>query len=227
MVARIPNDFFKTWTPEMAYVLGYWWADGGMLRTPQSCRVTFTSKDGEHLEQIATIIGLGKVVPTNNGCYRVTIYRTSMYEDLLVLGGTPSKSLITTWPAIPSDWLQHFVRGFIDGDGSLYWLRTAITTHPRVQATGTEAFLTGMALAIENVTGIPAPKRHLDQSIWKMNWSGMYAKCLAVWLYEDSDLCLERKRKIALEFLEWQPKLFHKRSVTPRMRELFKRLFPE
>ena len=57
MVARIPNDFFKTWTPEMAYVLGYWWADGHILKNAAGKRVGFTSKDGEHLEQIARVIG--------------------------------------------------------------------------------------------------------------------------------------------------------------------------
>jgi hypothetical protein len=119
MVARIPNDFFKTWTPEMAYVLGYWWADGGMLRTPQSCRVTFTSKDGDHLERIAHTLGVGKVVPTGNGCFQLTIYRKSMYDDLLTLGGTPRKSLTANWHTPQSDYLKDFVRGFIDGDGSL------------------------------------------------------------------------------------------------------------
>ncbi len=227
MVARIPNDFFKTWTPQMAYVLGYWWADGGMLRTPQSCRVTFTSKDGEHLKQIATVIGLGKVVPTTNGCYRITIYRTSMYEDLLELGGMPNKSLIATWPAVPPEFLKPFARGFIDGDGSLFWLRTTITTHPRIQALGTKEFLAGMKLAIEQQTGIPMPTTFISENIWRTTWSGMYAKCLTSWLYEDCDLYLERKRNIALEFLRWQPKLYRKKHISSKMRELFGHLLPE
>jgi hypothetical protein len=55
----------------------------------------------------------------------------------------------------------------------------------------------------------------------------MYAKCLAAWLYRDDDLCLERKRKVALTFLEWQPKLYRKSHITPKMRELFGYLLPE
>ena len=167
MVAKIPNDFFKVWTPDMAYVLGYWWADGGMLRTPQSWRVTFTSKDGEHLQRIAHTIDVGKVMPTNNACYRLTLYRKSMYDDLLELGGIPNKSLTTIWHAPPPEFLRHFVRGFMDGDGSLYWLSTTITIIPQVQAIGTEAFLGGMALAIEDETGIPAPTCRPNENIRK------------------------------------------------------------
>jgi hypothetical protein len=230
MVARIGNDFFKTWTPEMAYVLGYWWADGNMLHVASGKRVGFTSKDGEHLERIARVIGVGRVTSTIVGrqtYYQLMLKRSDMFDDLVQLGGMPRKSLTATWHAPPPQYLQHFVRGFIDGDGSIYWLSTVITTHPRVQAVGTQEFLRGMAIDIREQTGIPVPSCFANENIWRMTWSGMYAKCLMYWVYENSELYLERKRKIALEFLEWQPKLYHKRSVTPRMRELFKHLLPE
>ena len=198
-----------------------------MLQSSAGKRVGFTSKDGEYIERIAQVSGVGHVTPKGGKYYELAIKRADMYNDLLQLGGTPGKSLTATWHAPPADCLCDFVRGFIDGDGSLYWFRTVITTHPRIQATGTEAFLTNMALAIEEATGIPTPKCHLDQNIWRISWSGMYAKCLAAWLYEDCNLCLERKRKIALEFLQWQPKLYRRKHITPKMRELFGHLLPE
>jgi hypothetical protein len=227
MVAKIPNDFFKVWTADMAYLLGYWWADGGMLRTPQSWRVTFTSKDSEHLQRIALTIGVGKVVPTNNACYRLTLYRKSIYDDLLELGGTPNKSLTASWYAPPPEFLRHFVRGFIDGDGSLYWLSKAITSIPRLEANGTLEFITGLALAIQEATGIPAPKSNGYEKTWKITWTGMYAKCLAAWLYEGCTLRLQRKWEVALTFFEWQPKLYRRRHITPKMHTLFGHLLPE
>ena len=227
MVAKIPNDFFKVWTPEMAYVLGYWWADGNMLQTAAGKRVSFTSKDGEHLEQIVRVIGVGRVTTKGGKYYELAIKRADMYDDLLQLGGTPGKSLTATWLAPPSEFLRHFVRGFVDGDGSLYWLLTKITTHPRIQVVGTEQFLRGMALAIENQTGSPVPTCFPSENIWRMTWSGMYAKCLASWLYEGCDVCLERKRSIALEFFRWQPKLYRRKHITPKMGALFGQLLPE
>ena len=144
---------------------------------------------------------------------------------MLALGGTPSKSLTTTWPGPLAEFLRDFVRGFTDGDGSLYWLSTVITTLPRLEANGMHAFLTGMA--IEDATGIPAPKSKRYENIWKMVWTGMYAKCLAAWLYEDCDVYLECKRNIALEFFLWQPKLYRRSHITPRMRKLFAQHLPE
>jgi hypothetical protein len=230
VVAKIPNSFFKVWTPEMAYVLGYWWADGGMLQTAASKRVGFTSKDGEYLEQIARTIGVGRVAHitvSGQTYYQLMIKRSDLFDDLLQLGGTPGKSLTATWHAPRPGFLRHFVRGFVDGDGSLYWLRTAITTHPRIQVAGTKEFLSGMASAIEQETGIPVPTNFVNENIWRTTWSGMYAKCLTSWLYENCNLCLERKRKIALEFFQWQPKLYRRSHITPKMHELFGHLLPE
>lgn len=148
MVARIPNNFFKIWTHEMAYVLGYWWADGNMLQASNGKRVCFTSKDREYLELIAQVIGVGRVTSKGGAYYELAIKRADMYDDLLLLGGLPRKSLIAPWVAPPSQFLRPFVRGFIDGDGSLYWLSTAITTIPRLEANGSLEFITGLTLAI-------------------------------------------------------------------------------
>jgi hypothetical protein len=112
VVAKIPNDFFKVWTPDMAYVLGYWWADGNMLQAVSGKRVCFTSKDGEYLEQIVRIIGVGRVTPKGVKYYELAIKRADMYNDLLQLGGTPRKSLLANWHAPPPEFLRHFVRGF-------------------------------------------------------------------------------------------------------------------
>ena len=150
-----------------------------------------------------------------------------MYNDLLQLGGTPNKSLTATWNAPPLQFLRHFIRGFIDGDGSLYWLSTVITTLPRLEANGTQTFLNGMALAIQEATGIPAPKSRRYGNIWKMVWTGMYSKCLVAWLYQAGDICLERKRSVALEFFQWQPKLYRRSHITPKMHELFGHLLPD
>ena len=90
-----------------------------------------------------------------------------------------------------------------------------------------QGWRTGMALAIQYATGIPAPKCRRYGNIWKIVWTGMYAKCLAAWLYADCSLYLQRKRAIALTFFEWQPKLYRKRHITPKMYDLFRHLLPE
>jgi len=63
-------EFFRVWTPEMAYVLGLWWTDGCMRikRNTGAHEIEIASNDRGHLEIIARVIGgnfhLRKVAPT-------------------------------------------------------------------------------------------------------------------------------------------------------------------
>jgi hypothetical protein len=218
--------FFQSWTAEMAYILGYWFADGNIYSQP-SCggyTVSIGSKDVAHLELLRATIGLGKLTRiTGSEVFKLVICRKAMYKDLLHLGGSERKSLTLTWPEVPTDQLAHFVRGYVDGDGSLSWHRPGTSVHPLLEAAGTNAFLVGMARAIETQTGIPIPTCHPSKSsVYKVSWYGIAAKCLAIWLYQQNPgLALERKALIADQFATWQPKVFRERRVTPKMWELF------
>ncbi len=78
-------DFFKTWSPEMAYVLGYWWADGYMYIKPSTTahEIEFASIDREHLEHIALVIGTTyhmRLVSKTSNCYEITYCSKDMYK---------------------------------------------------------------------------------------------------------------------------------------------------
>lgn len=122
-------DFFKTWSPEMAYVLGYFAADGGMFINSGGSRyIQFVSTDKEILVKIKKLmtsnhkIGIKKTSATHLGwkkCYLMQIGSKEMYNDLLKLGFTPKKDKTIKFPKIPNEYLNHFVRGYFDGDGSI------------------------------------------------------------------------------------------------------------
>lgn len=217
--------FFRAWSPPMAYALGYWFADGNMYSQP-SCggySVSIGSKDRDHLELLREAIGLGRLTRiTGSEVYKLVICRKAMYDDLLRLGGSERKSLTLTWPAVPEEYLAHFARGYVDGDGCLTWHRPGNSVHPLVTATGTRDFLCGLSQAISAQTGIPAPPAHHSARVHVVKWYGIAAKCLAIWLYrQHAGLALERKALLAKEFAAWQPKVFREKRVTQRMWELF------
>lgn len=218
-------DFFRRWSPEMAYVLGYWWADGYMRvkRSTTAHILEFSSVDCEHLLLIGATVG-GKFdyrrIKAQNECYGIEFCSKEMYYDLLALGGRPNKSNVIGFPSVPAEYLVHFVRGFVDGDGTLAWNGD----RPILQIySGSKQLLERMAAAIEEQTGIPAPNVIANRSLWNIKWSTIRAKCLAAWLYvENPGLALDRKAAVAANFLAWQPR---KRPNTGTITEAMKLRF--
>lgn len=223
-------DFFRVWSPEMAYVLGYWWADGCMRikRNTGAHEIEIASNDRDHLETIAQVIGgkytLRKVAEDAN-CYKIVFCSKEMYQDITTLGGSPRKSRVIGFPDVPSELLPHFIRGVVDGDGTLSWNGD----RPILQVySGSQQFLNGLILTIQQETGIPAPTPQANRENWTVKWSTIRAKCLAVWLYIDNPgLALARKAATAAQFIQWQPKKRPEQgTITHRMQLNFPEYLP-
>src|SRR5215211_5121168 len=112
-------DFFRVWTPEMAYILGLWWTDGCMRikSNTGAHQIEIASNDHEHLETVAQVIGgnyfLRKVSPQAN-TYVISFCSKEMYQDIQAHGGTPRKSRTIGFPYVPPHLLPYFVRGVVD-----------------------------------------------------------------------------------------------------------------
>ena len=122
---QVNRDFFSVWNTEMAYILGFWFADGWMSQPDTSCHITFTSADLDHLKAIQLLLASEQKIYARTGrCYDLTIGSKQLWHDLYRLGGRPAKSLIAEMPFVPQELVHHFVRGFVDGDavytGMLY-----------------------------------------------------------------------------------------------------------
>lgn len=130
-------DFFKKWSDEMAYVLGFLYADGDMIDADSSSRsqyIKFSNKDREIIEKIRSVLRAEHPIHSRpphmvlhkNGFYRsselffLRIGSRRMFADLIELGLSPNKSKIMRFPAVPSKYLNHFIRGYFDGDGTIY-----------------------------------------------------------------------------------------------------------
>jgi hypothetical protein len=214
----------------MAYVLGYWWADGYMRHRKDTGAhlIEVASNDREHLQSIALAIGGSCGIRKVSGsprCYEIEFCSKEMYYDLLALGGMPNKSNVIGFPLIPAELLVHFVRGFVDGDGTLAWNGD----RPVLQIySGSKHLLEQMAAAIELQTGIPAPNVVANRSLWYLKWSTVRAKCLVAWLYvEHPGLALDRKAAVAADFIAWQPrKRPHTGTITEAMKLHFAAYLP-
>ncbi|OGE64415.1 hypothetical protein A3J13_00335 [Candidatus Daviesbacteria bacterium RIFCSPLOWO2_02_FULL_36_8] len=122
---RSVETFFDTWSPDMAYILGYFASDGCMYQNKRGSHyISFTSTDIEIIQLIKKILGVTNEIETYKSKfvnwklrYTIQIGSKSIFKRFEQLGFTPNKSLTLSFPNIPDALLGHFIRGYFDGDG--------------------------------------------------------------------------------------------------------------
>lgn len=128
-IKQINQDFFKTWSSKMAYVLGYFVADGcisvseGRKNNPYTFNIT--SVDLYHLGKIKKALKSEykiskKSGSSNNIAYQIQVRNLILCRDLIELGIYPRKTYNLGPIKILDKYFSDFVRGFFDGDGSVY-----------------------------------------------------------------------------------------------------------
>ncbi len=109
-IYRTKNEnFFKKWSPEMAYVLGFFTADGNMTRNKRGAHcIEFQITDGDLLEKIRIALGSNHKIATKRrnskswkSAYRLQVGSKTIFADLKRLGLTPNKSKTIELPRIP------------------------------------------------------------------------------------------------------------------------------
>lgn len=122
---KINKNFFKSWPPAMAYILGFMFADGNIVETKRKTHffAIYTS-DEDLLVKIKNVLSSdhkitykkGKV----SGCYRLQVGSKEMFLDLVALGMTSNKAKRMRFPSVPENFVSHFARGYFDGDGNVW-----------------------------------------------------------------------------------------------------------
>lgn len=122
------DSFFNTWSHDMAYVLGYLFADGSLDDVPQirAKYMRVTSTDRDRIQLIRKLLSskhtITKQILGGNRLprYILSIGSHRLYDALTSHGLTPHKSLTMELPSIPYQYFGAFVCGYFDGDGCVY-----------------------------------------------------------------------------------------------------------
>jgi len=217
---KVNHHFFSKWSEEMAWVLGFWAADGWVSLSRRKYILGFSQSNKSAIQKVKRLISSDHKVSTkDNGGVSLQYTSKRQYVDLCSLFQMDviSKSLTLKWPEIPKEYIKHFVRGYVDGDGCLTWTNN----NPSLSiCSGSGAFLEGMGAAIERETGISKPKIG-EYGIKLLKYCSIRAVCLSSWLYSECTVCLDRKKELALEFMKWKGKSIRRSSLTPKMVEMF------
>lgn len=210
------NDFYfqKITSHNQAYILGAMYADGYLvIEGSKTKRIGIDSIDKEWLENIAKEMqytgeiseirkksGYGSTKPI----YRFKISSPKLYQDLIDLGCLEHKTNILKFPTsqqVPTQFLNSFIAGYLDGDGSLS-IVTQKSGYKRffMTFTGTKEIIEGIQHFFE--TNVVESQRFPERN--KNNYSIKYSGVSCVFdkvtlLYKDTTIRLPRKYQTYLE----------------------------
>ncbi len=202
--------YFDTWSPNMAYVLGFLFADGTMNKKKTGVGAIQKASDSEILEFICKEVKLKKglkFIPKHVDCYGVTckdaycisINSTVVAAKLVELGLMPRKTFENhPFPNVPDEMFPHFVRGYLDGDGTTCVTRRSVCC---VSFVGAVKFITGLRDALVRLAGMSFKGlgvRHGKTADYAyVTWtSGSDIRLFRKYAYpEGFEYCLKRKKK--------------------------------
>jgi len=214
---KINQDFFKTWSPEMAYVLGFVVADGCIIKRKNgldSYVFNLTSKDKELLQDIKEALNFDYKIGIKYNSLKmpysqIQICNSIICKDLIKLGIHPKKTYNLQPIEVPKEYFPDFVRGFFDGDGSVYIYKVNKT--PQIKSSfvaATSPFITDFNERLCKSLKISEKSIHKLQ--FKDRRMPQYSICLYVndseklaeFMYGNNPtLCLKRKKDI---FDKWK-----------------------
>jgi hypothetical protein len=214
------------WNSQLAYVIGLITTDGSLSKDKR--HIDFTSNDLQLLRTFKKCLLLkNKICKKSNShrsgrkSYHLQFSDVKLYNWLLSLGLMPNKTYCLKELKIPKLYFRDFLRGYMDGDGSIFTYTDRYMVYKGQRYTYRRIYTALNSASYKNLKWI---RKNLREELnisgalnsWLKNercvpaWTLRFAKKDSIkllrWLYYRPQLpCLNRKRKIAEQFLKNLP----------------------
>jgi len=191
----VDEHFFKRWNNESSYVLGWMFSDGNVSKDGRTFGFHLSKKDVSVLRKIKKAMKSKHRIFTRGEHVEFRVHSIKMCNDLISLGCMPKKTLKIKFPNnIPARCISHFVRGYFEGDGSIFF------NHPntiKIKIVGNRKFIKDLKGRIAGTADIKASKmKYVGSNTWQMEIYGGNARKFCNWIYNDcGTLYLNRKRE--------------------------------
>lgn len=194
------NFFSKVDTQDTAYFLGLLYADGTIYASKSNYKVSLRLKDPEPLHLFVKVLeSESPVKPYGKNMYEAVVCNKQLVSNLIELGCVPRKSKVIRFPSLDDNLIQHFVRGYFDGDGSVGFNKSG---NPFVSIAGNQEFLIGLGEELKEFVGIDSylyPNKKTCQ-LQVRAWDDV--ALVLDWMYSEASFYIVRKAKIYLEFIK-------------------------
>lgn len=196
--------FEKIDSEEKAYFLGLLIADGNVFKDNSgrqaSISITLDLKDEYMLLKFKDILQANtNVGHDGRGCGQIAVRSDIMASDLQQYGIVPRKSLITYLPNIDDKYMNHLMRGILDGDGSIRAEQTEVNNRfaHYIGFCGSQQLMEDISNYCKkiNLNVIPKVYSYKDRNLSDIkiqNKEDMYV--FGEWLYKNATIYLKRKK---------------------------------
>jgi hypothetical protein len=212
---QVNESFFSQWSSEMAYVLGFIFADGWILNAQNSSRTNYLSlqssdkslidsirktMESKHRlqERKASISEIFGKKYNQAPSYRLRIGSRIMYRDLIVKGVTSNKSLDMSLPSVPEKFFPFFLRGYFDGDGCLSVHTRNGRIKPDVKiifTSGSKKFLLALSKKLNLAISLNKKSVYKNGRAYRLSYSKNESLRILKYIYNKLDNSPYLKRK--------------------------------
>lgn len=188
---RINETFFDKWTNNSAYVLGFMCSDGNVFKSCRGFGIHLSKNDIEILESIRRVMKSNHPIAVYKSSVNFRVSNKRLTNALIKYGCIPKKSLVLELPKVPFKYLNHFVRGYFDGDGSIHFNKPNVI---KINLLGTRKFLEELQYILYKKLSLTQHRIVDHHSVAFFNYYGDDARNFCLWMYKDSkSLFLKRK----------------------------------
>lgn len=192
------DSAFSTLDSETEYWIGFLMADGCVFESGKMV-VALKNTDRGHLAKFKNFLDSEhKIMEVNDGkAVRFSVRRPSIVNDLEKYGVVPNKSLIANIKNETLKSSRNFWRGMVDGDG-----RVAIRENgqPLISLFGTKSILYDFKSYVSGFSDTNTDIYSMN-SIFSYRVLGKYAPEIIKKIYDESNIFLDRKMKVAKEII--------------------------
>ena len=206
----VNDNYFKKWSHDMAYILGFWWADGWISKRKRKNNYSYSFCMGQHKRDRYLLKEMLEEMSSDNPFHYnsknknfliFSITSKPIFESIVRLGGKPRKSLTVKFPKIPRKYVLDFIRGHFDGDGCIYKIKNRDRYRASIES-GSEDFIEGLKKTLEkNIDNIRLSidfRARLSGSCYRLRFNERNTRKLGAFMYNDykiNDLKMLRKYK--------------------------------
>lgn len=196
------NELEKIDTIEKAYLLGLFYSDGYVCSANNTCAITLHEQDINLLEELVNIFPFFKIVKSHVRAYKMLCISKALKIHLMQNGVLLKKSSLNkenlTIKHLDNKLLSHFIRGFFDGDGSVY-SQKLFNIKIEIGATSFNLITEIIKILYDNNITVNLTCSYEGSGLRTMNYYKLFtssykiSKLFSDYIYKDASIYMKRK----------------------------------